>query len=100
MSEYAESDREWREKIEQLTQEMFKKNRKGMVAVPINTLTMTDQASIIQLRDWFAGLAMQAIIQCPDGNGWGSGRSEDIVELAFEFADEMMEARNHAEAPE
>jgi hypothetical protein len=40
----------------------------------------------MELRDWFAGMVLQA--SCRE-NGW-----HDAARMAYEYADAMMEARN------
>lgn len=42
-----------------------------------------------ELRDWYAGLAMQAIIQAFDGDR----QSEAVAEDAFEMSEAMMDQR-------
>jgi hypothetical protein len=46
----------------------------------------------IELRDWYAGLAMQALFDVHKGTGIG----ELIAKDAFEMADIMMEQRREA----
>ena len=40
----------------------------------------------MELRDWFAGMVLQA--SCQENDRWVAAR------LAYEYADAMMEARN------
>lgn len=42
------------------------------------------------LRDYFAAKAMQALLWSPDA---GLESKEDVCTAAYEYADEMMEAR-------
>ena len=44
----------------------------------------------IELRDWYAGLAMQAIISA---RNWDDVTGEEIASDAFYMAEEMMERR-------
>jgi hypothetical protein len=46
----------------------------------------------LELRDWYAGLAMQALFDVHKGTGIG----EKIAEDAFEMAKIMMEHRKEA----
>ena len=45
----------------------------------------------IELRDWYAGLAMQGFISADDSRDWDS-----VAEEAFNQADVMMEHRREA----
>lgn len=48
-------------------------------------------AESTSLRDWFAGLAMQAIMTTqPDTNTWGDNK---VAGDAYNIADAMLEAR-------
>lgn len=42
------------------------------------------------LRDWFAGMALQGLIACPETS---SGTNADFAEWAFSQADAVLEAR-------
>jgi hypothetical protein len=49
-----------------------------------------EQYGGLSARDWFAGLAMQALITSPNGCGVGS---INLGQLAYEAADAMLKAR-------
>lgn len=50
---------------------------------PTSGLSVTSDG--MDLRDWFAGLAMQALVQ--------SKPNEFVAHIAYQFADEMMKER-------
>jgi hypothetical protein len=47
----------------------------------------------MDLRDWFAGLAMQALLH------QGSNVYDLMAQRAYRMADEMMETRNRKDVP-
>ena len=51
------------------------------------TSGITESEEGMDLRDWFAGLAMQALVQ--------SKPNEFVAHIAYQFADEMMKEREH-----
>jgi len=57
------------------------------------TSGLTTASEGMELRDWFAGLAMQAMLQ------QGSNIYHLIAERAYMIADEMMEARKRKDVP-
>jgi len=52
---------------------------------PTSGLSVTSDG--MDLRDWFAGLAMKALVQ--------SKPNEFVAHIAYQFADEMMKEREH-----
>ena len=52
---------------------------------PTSGLSVTSDG--MDLRDWFAGLAMQALVQ--------SKPNEFVAHIAYQFADEMMKEREN-----
>jgi hypothetical protein len=50
----------------------------------------------LELRDWYAGLAMQALFGIHSNVYEGADIAERIAEDAFEMADLMMEQRREA----
>ena len=60
-----------------------------MKAFPYNDKTLSFQQGM-DLRDWFAGLAMQSMNSCPD---YEDAPIDAIALDAYALADEMMKAR-------
>lgn len=61
---------------------------------PVQTGNESTQASAsgglqIELRDWFAGMALQGALACPDSRG----KFTDFASDAYCYADAMLAAR-------
>jgi hypothetical protein len=54
-------------------------------------MRMNALKDVIPIRDYFAAKAMQSLLWNPDAN---LDSKEDVCEAAYEYADEMMKARN------
>ena len=74
-----------------------------MKAFPHPSLTISDMGQVraytvgeggMDLRDYFAAKAMQAFIIAGVTPAEGFTKKQAVVSMAFETADEMMEARN------
>ena len=72
-----------------------------MKAFPTHTITVNDEARVtaiggeggMELRDYFAAMAMQAEIEANEGLSIREGYMGAIAHIAYAMADEMMEAR-------
>lgn len=52
----------------------------------------TGQGQGMTLRDWFAGMALQAAWEARD-KGYFEGEDNDMANCAYQLADAMLEAR-------
>ena len=72
-----------------------------MKAFPTHTITVNDEARVtaiggeggMDLRDYFAALAMHAEIEANEGLSIREGYMGAIAHISYAMADEMMEAR-------
>lgn len=72
-----------------------------MKAFPTHTITVNDEARVtaiggeggMDLRDYFAAMAMQAEIDANEGLSIREGYMGAIAHISYAMADEMMEAR-------
>ncbi len=75
---------------------MIDKNDETAFPVPIGQ-TGEDRCGM-SLRDWFAGMAMESLLE-PDDVQYMDGtpnRRAKVARIAYKMADEMMEARKEA----
>jgi len=72
-----------------------------MKAFPTHTITVNDEARVtaiggeggMDLRDYFAAIAMHAEIEANEGLSIREGYMGAIAHISYAMADEMMEAR-------
>ena len=72
-----------------------------MKAFPTHSISVSDEARVtaiggeggMDLRDYFAAMAMQAEIEANEGLSIREGYMGAIAHIAYAMADEMMEAR-------
>ena len=65
-----------------------------MKAFPHIKYQTTDEEQGMDLRDYFAGLAMQAIVSREDDIANEIPSLKAVSEISYNYADAMMEARN------
>ena len=73
-----------------------------MKAFPTHSISVSDEARVtaiggeggMELRDYFAAMAMQAEIQANEGLSIREGYMGAIAHISYAMADEMMEARD------
>ena len=50
-----------------------------------------EQAPGMELRDWFAGMALQGLLACQDHEHWSD---DDYADMAYVYANHMMVTRS------